>query len=114
MREQVLKYHSELTPDVCILQIVALPQEYMCKWGTPMWYMAEQIGDGALLVTFRGGQFRKTVQTKYLVQFFSTQNGTEISMKFIGELFGLPPMTLVGDIDLFMEQKLVAYRMVST
>ena len=110
MPGNVLEYHTSLTAAECVQQIMQLPWEYDCKWGTPLWYEAIYISDSQLQITFKGGQFRKAVRTQYLVDFVQQKNTTKIIMRFETDLFALPAMTPPADIDLFMGQKVNAVR----
>ena len=94
----------------CIIQITKEPRQYDCKWGTALWYKANRISDTQVLITFTGGQFRKMMQTQYLMEFLPQEHHTLIVLRFQKELFGLSPMTPPSDIDLCMKQKLNAVR----
>lgn len=106
----VLEYHTSLTVTDCIQRILQLPWEYECKQGTPLWYEVVYITDNQLQITFKGGQFRKSMRTQYRVYFTQKENTTKIVMQFEKDLLGLPAMTPPADIDLFMGQKVNAVR----
>lgn len=110
MNDQILHYRTELTPNECIERIMALPWEYECKWGTPLWYKAEKPSDSVLHITFTGGQFRKMMHTQYWMRFVPEGDTTMVILQFCRETFGLPPLTPPSDIDLFMQQKINAAR----
>ena len=61
-------------------------------------------------VTFRGGKYRKTRATQYLITFSHQQDQTVATLEFQREMWNFPPMTPVMEIDLFMQQKLGAVR----
>ena len=44
MTGQVLYYESEYNLQECIKRITEEPQEYACKWGTPLCATAWQMG----------------------------------------------------------------------
>lgn len=108
--DQTLCYESAYTLLECIRQITKEPQQYTCKWGTPLRYRAEKISQTQVLITFTGGQFRKMMRTQYLMELLPQENHTQIILRFQKELFGLPPMTHPSDIDRCMEQKINAVR----
>lgn len=108
--DQILCYESPKDVCACIDEITKEPQQYVCEWGTELWYKANRISDTQVLITFTGGQFRKMMRTQYLMECFSEQSHTRITLRFQKELFGLPPMTHPSDIDLCMKQKLDAVR----
>lgn len=107
---QVMLYESPYNVHECINHITKAPQQYECKWGTPLWYKASSISDTQVIITFTGGQFRKMMRTQYLMEFTPQEHHTLIVLHFQKELFGLPPMTPPSDIDLCMNQKLNAVR----
>ena len=108
--DQSLYYESTYNLHECIIQITKEPQEYDWKWGAKLWYKAEIFSDTQVLITFRGGQFRRMMRTQYLMEFLPQENHTLIVLRFQKELFGLPPLTPSSDIDLCMKQKLNAVR----
>lgn len=108
--EYTLYYESPNNLYECIIQITKEPQQYDCKWGTALWYKTNRISDTQVLITFTGGQFRKMMQTQYLMEFLPQEHHTLIVLRFQKELLGLPPMTPPSDIDLCMKQKLNAVR----
>jgi len=108
--DQAMLYESPYNIHECIIHITKEPQQYECKWGTPLWYKANRISDTQVLITFTGGQFRKMMRTQYLMEFLPQEFHTLIVLRFQKELFGLPPMTPPSDIDLCMKQKLNAVR----
>ena len=110
MTNQDIYYESMYNVQECITRITKEPQQYECKWGTPLWYKAERISNPQVLITFTGGQFRKMMRTQYLMEFLPQEDHTLIVLRFQKELFGLPPMTHPSDIDLCLEQKLNAIR----
>ena len=110
MKAQILRYQTALPISECTRKILASPHEYECKWRTTLKYSAEMIDPSKMFITFCGGQFRKSMRTKYLVEFVSESSNTSVNLSFCSELFGLPPMTPISDIDLFMEQKIAAFR----
>ncbi len=105
-----LRYQTERTIEECIREILRHPQEYVCDFGTPLWYKAETVSENALYITFCGGQFRKMMRTRYLAEFVSEGGCTEITLRFSDGLLGLGPMTPLMDIDRFMLQKAAAVR----
>ena len=107
-KKQVLYYETALNMQECISRIIEEPQKYKDKNWTELWYEAVKISNTQVLITFKGGQFRKAVRTQYIMEFLSQENNTLISLRFQNELFGCPPMTLPNDIDLCMMQKLDA------
>ena len=105
-----IKYTTMLPLEKCKELILMQPMEYECKWGTPLWYECKVLSNNQLLITFKGGMFQKAMRTQYLVE-FSVENGkTVVTMRFHRETFGLPPMTPLKHIDLFMSQKIQAVR----
>ena len=110
MVDQVLHYESMYNMQECTLRIIQEPQRYSCKWGTELWYTAEQVSDTQVWITFTGGQFRKVMRTQYLMEFHPENEHTSIVLRFQKELFGMPPMTSTLDIDRCMEQKICAVR----
>lgn len=108
--EHTLYYDSPNNLYECIIQITKEPQQYDCKWGTALWYKTNRISDTQVLITFTGGQFRKMMQTQYLMEFLPQEHHTLIVLRFQKEMLGLPPMTPPSDIDLCMKQKLNAVR----
>lgn len=103
-------YHTNLSVSECIRRINNLPWEYECDLGTPLWYKCENISQNSILITFTGGQFRKIKKTQYILEFATKNTFTVVSARFNHELFGMSPMTLVTDIDLFMKQRIDAIR----
>lgn len=110
MTDQVLYYESTYSVQECISRIIEEPQQYSCKWGTDLWYRAELISGSQVWITFTGGQFRKMMQTQYLMEFHPQAEKTLIVLRFQKELFGLSPMTSTMDIDRCMEQRMNAAR----
>ena len=110
MNVQILHYQTAKPISECIKRILAMPQEYSDTWGGFLKYKAEVFEPSKLLVAFCGGQFRKIMRTQYLVEFTSETSYTSVKLYFLGELLGLPPLTPITDIDLFMEQKIAAFR----
>ena len=106
---KTLSYRTPLSPDGCIAAITAQPWEYGDEL-TPLWYACGETGTGTLEVTFRGGKFRKAMKTRYRLTFKEDANGTTVALEFLGELLGLPPMTHLTDIELFLMQKIHAER----
>ena len=111
MNNYYLVYHTPLSASDCIRSISRMPWEFECKWGTALWYECERLSCTQLLVTFKGGQFRKSVRTQYLMEFVVEGQETIITVRFYKESFGLPPMTPPDDIDRFMKQKINAIQM---
>jgi len=109
MNIAVLHYHTTLTPPECIAAITAQPWEYGDDL-IPMWYDCVPVAQQVLNVTFRGGKFRKAMNTRYRMTFADDIAGTAVVLEFLSELLGAPPMTPLADIDRFMEQKLRAVR----
>lgn len=109
-KDQVLNYTSAYDPQECIVRITKEPQQYECELGTPLWYQAERISDTRVLITFTGGQFRKMMRTRYIMDLLPQENHTQIILSFQNELLGMPPMTPPSDIDLCMAQRLNAVR----
>ena len=107
---QILRYESPYDWQECIIRLVKEPHQYECEWGTELWYKADVISNTQILITFTGGQFRKTMRTQYLMEFLPQERHTLIVLRFQKELLGLPPMTLPSEIDLCMKQKLDAMR----
>lgn len=105
-----LHYQTDRTIGECIFEILRHPQEYVCDFGTPLWYKAVTASETALYITFCGGQFRKMTRTRYLAEFVSKGDCTEITLRFSDGLLGLGPMTPLMDIDRFMIQKASAVR----
>lgn len=108
--DQSLYYESTYNIHECVIQITKEPQQYDCEWGTSLWYKAEKISATQVLITFTGGQFRKKMNTQYLMDLLPQEHHTLIVLRFQKEWFGLPPMTPPSDIDLCMKQKLNAVR----
>ena len=108
--ESTYTYESAYNLQECINLILEEPQRYRCQNGGELWYRAEQLSDTEISITFRGGQFRRMAHTKYLMKLSRQENHTKIILHFQKEFWGLPPMTLASDIDLFMKQKLNAVR----
>ncbi len=104
-----LQYRTALTADECIAAITSQPWEYGEEL-MPLWYDCTPVARQMLDVTFRGGKFRKAMRTRYRMNFTEDASGTAITLEFISELLGVPPMTPPADIDRFMEQKLRAVR----
>lgn len=111
MRDYNLRYQTELPAFECIHRISHLPWKYRDEWGTDLWYKCEVISDTRLLVIFTGGQFRKAKRTQFFLDFVVERGNTLVIMSFYKEMFGLPPMTPLGDIDRFMNQKISAVRL---
>ena len=80
--DQFLYYESTYNLHECIIQITKEPQEYDCKWGGKLWYKAEIFSDTQVLITFRGGQFRRIMRTQYLMEFLPQENHTLIVLHF--------------------------------
>ena len=110
MTDQILYYESMYNLQECMMGMLREPQRYCCECGTDLWYKAEKISDTQVWVTFTGGQFRKMMRTQYLMEFLAREDHTAIVMCFQKELFGLPPMTPLSDIDRCMAQKIKAKR----
>lgn len=114
MKTQILRYQTVQPVSECTRNILASPHKYECKWGSTLRYMlkykVEMIDSSKMYITFCGGEFRKNMRTKYLAEFVSESSNTSVNLYFCSELFGLPPMTPISDIDLFMEQKIAAFR----
>ena len=108
--EKVLFYESAYNVHECITQITKEPHRYTCELGTELWYQTERLSDTQVFITFTGGQFRKMMQTQYLMEFIPRQHNTRIVLRFQKELFGFLPMTSPSDIDRCMKQKLDAVR----
>lgn len=106
MNPKPLYYQTDLPAAQCI---AAEPWEYGDEL-TPLWYRCDAVAETGLVVTFRGGKFRKIVRTRYRMAFSPAEGRTVIRLDFLDELLGLPPMTLITDIDLFLSHKLRATR----
>lgn len=109
MANNTLIFKTELSERECILNITRKPWVYTCNYGTELWYTCEMVSDNQLLISFTGGQFRKIMRTQYWMK-LTRQDVTIVTMEFYKELFGLPPMTTVHDIERFMKQKINAWR----
>lgn len=110
MKEQPLQYETVLPVELCIQQIISQPWTYGPDSLNELWYKCEKISESNLLVTFTGGRFRKIMRTQYLLVFSRHGENTNITMTFQKEMFGMPPMTHILDIDCFMEKKIGALR----
>ena len=105
-----LVYITGKSIDDCMKAIACAPWTYQCKWGTEMWYECNKLSDAQMLVTFKGGQFRRARRTQYLLTFTANAE-TTVTLKFHREMFGLcVPMTPTEDIDCFMKEKIGAVR----
>ena len=113
MNTQNIRYETDRAIAECIREIMDTPHKYMCASGTPLWYKVELIESTKLAITFCGGQFRKSMHTQYLAEFMTVGYRTTVTLHFHSELFGLPPMTPISDIDLFMSQKIDAVRCIT-
>lgn len=103
-------YKTMLPIGDCMDLITRQPWQYQCDLGTPLWYECSVLSPTQLLLTFKGGQFRKAMHTQFFVDFGVEGEMTVVSMRFHKEMFGLPPMTPLRDIDRFMEEKIQAGR----
>lgn len=110
MQAREMKYITELPVTDCMALISQRPFEYECQLGMPLWYDCRALSDTQLLVTFKGGKFRKFMRTQYMVDFRVEGGMTVVTMRFYKEMLGLPPITSLDDIDLFMKQKIQAVR----
>lgn len=110
MINQILYYESKYNMQECIVQINKGAHQFMCERGTLLRYSSAKISDSQMLITFTGGQFRKIVRTEYLMEFLQKDDHTLIILRFQKEFLGLPPMTPLSDVDLFMAQKANAIR----
>ena len=109
MNTEPIRYRTELPVTDCIRKLTAQPWEYG-EVLAPLWYRCDAVTDSSLLLTFRGGKYKKIKQTRYLVRFASDGSGTTVTLEFRGELLGAPPMTPIRDVDLLLEQRLLASR----
>lgn len=105
MTTNQLIYTTTLLASQCIENIMKKPWIYYCKYGTELWYKCDKINDSRILLTFKGGTFRKMMRTTYIVDFVQTPLMTKIVMMFYKEMLGLPALTPPNDIDEFMNQK---------
>ena len=104
-------YHSQLALNDCIKRITSLPWEFEDVWtSSSLWYKCQTISPTQLLITFTGGEFRRSRRTKYVMVFSKKEQTTVIEVRFQKEFLGLPPMTSVDEIDAFMTQKIMAKR----
>lgn len=109
MNIKELRYRTPISADECIAAITTQPWEYGDEL-MPLWYDCIPVAHQVLDVTFRGGKFRKAMRTRYRMTFVEDAAGTAVTLEFINELLGAPPMTPPADIDRFLEQKLRAVR----
>ena len=110
MKNLSMTYQSELPVKECIQKISAQPWEYKSNSGDALWYKCEMVSDTRLLVVFTGGQYRKAMRSQFFIDFMVEEGNTIVTMCFIKDLFGLPLMTPMNDIDCFMKQKINAIR----
>ena len=75
---------------------------------------ATMLSDSQLYFVYKGRKFAKYRRSEYIMSFAtgdSASTGTKITVAFNRELFNLPwPMTSVQELDIFMKEKLSAYR----
>ena len=106
----IITYHTDLPIADCMRNIMEFPHTYKCKWGTTLNYKVEEDGTSRAFITFCGGQFRKIMRTTYRAEFLAEEGYVRICLHFLHEFLGLPPLTPISDIDLFMQQKASAHR----
>lgn len=74
----------------------------------------EVLSQSQVLLIFRGyklyGRMRKT---KYLATFNLAGGLTEITLQFQSDILGMPPLTPVQEIDLFLQETIQARRRIS-
>ena len=109
MKPEPIRYQTELPVSVCIARLVAEPWVFGDELD-PLWFRCDASSDCWLLVTFRGGRFRKMRSTQYLITFSRQENRTIAAVEFQHEMWNLPSMTPVAEIDLLMQQKIHAIR----
>ena len=111
MKTSGYAFQTHLPVDECIERIIRTPWEFEDVWtGTSLWYNCQIISATRILITFTGGQFRRFRRTEYVVDFTPMNQVTAINVVFQKEIFGLPPMTALQELDAFMTQKLFAQR----
>ena len=111
MNASVLRYETDLPIPNCIAAISGEPWVFG-EVLDPLWYSCDAATQTAVLVTFRGGKFRKARKTRYRIS-FSRQHGRTIAvLEFLEELCGLPAMTPVSELDQFMKHTIRAVPMV--
>lgn len=74
----------------------------------PNFFEVKPLEDGRMLLIFKGKRFGKAIRTQYLMRFADEPGGCVVTLDFHRELLGLPSMTTVQEIDLFMKDKLQA------
>ena len=112
MKSKQVRFLTALPIDTCIARISKEPWVFGDELD-PLWYRCDGSSDCWLLVTFRGGRFRKIRSTQYRITFSQQQTYTVATLEFQSEMWNLPSMTTQEEIDLFMGQKLDAVRMES-
>ena len=105
-------YHTRLSPQECIDAICKMPNIFGGNPLNPECYECKKNTETQLLVTFTGAKFGKFVHTQYLVDFYPHDTYTAIVFQFLREKLGILPSTSTYQLDVFMEQKIQAVRVV--
>lgn len=103
-------YQSRLHADECIERILASKGTFGTDCLNPYHYEYRLLSKNQIYFIFKGSRFGKAVKTEYLATFYNNSNGCRIVLTFQHELLGLPPMTSEYHLDIFMKEKMHAYR----
>ena len=111
MRKNIYVFQTHLPLNKCVERITSTPWEFEDVWSaSSLWYTCQAVSPTRLLITFTGGQFRRSRRTEYTMDFMVMEQTTVIEVKFQKEMWGLPPMMTAQELDSFMNQKLLAVR----
>lgn len=102
-------YQSSSSVNECIASIVS-EKTFGKDFYNPQYYDYKVLSSNQMLLVFKGAKFGKAVKTEYIATFYDNPKGCKIILAFQRELLCLPPMTPTCLLDLFMEQKIQAYR----
>lgn len=100
-------FHSPLSSAQCI----RILQNADTTYGDPLnpgYIEIRKLDDYRVLLIFKGRRFSKMMRTEYVANLLEEADGCTITLTFHKEMFGLPPMTPLQDITLFMSEKLNA------
>lgn len=103
-------YQSRFSVSECIQSILISQKTFGSNYFNPHNYEYVLLSNNQMRLVFKGARFSKTTKTEYLATFYDDANGCRIALNFQHEFLCLPPMTSTYLLDLFMEEKMQAYR----
>ena len=117
-----LKYQTNLSVAECFARILSEPHVFESDVYSKILFMGVgaivrernydcyPISETQLHLTLKGGQFTKTIRSRFVMRFSPENDFTTVFLQFQGDLLNLPLMTPTQEIDSFMREKIIGIR----